>query len=379
MGVFQDKKSGIWKISYDLLPGPDGKRKRRQESLGMSGGKKQAEALLRERLVARDKGLLCDPGNLTIKDHFPQWIARIKEDRSPATIEGYQIAIYKHIIPVLGKLKAAKVRPATIQAFVDQMKAHLSPKSIKNIHGVLRAGFEELVRLEVIPSNPARKVRLPSVKRKPIVTATNDDRYKILQAIGGSKYRIPILIIIATGARRGEALALKWEDFDAEREILVIRRAVVQVKGGLVIKGTKSGNERAERIPPTLVAVLEDHRKTQQEQRKGFEHKYHDDGWICADVNGKQLTPGGLDRFYGRMKATLGIDVTLHGHRHTQATDELNSGIPDSVVSKRLGHSTINITHDIYGHLRRDHQLAASELAEDRLNPAKPSIRIAGQ
>lgn len=369
------KRGDIWYIRYDLPPGADGKRRQAKRSCpGKS--KTEAELQLSKIIVDISKGSTMNPENLTMTEYLATWLERLTPDISPTTAVAYESNLRLHIAPALGRCKLGALKPIHIQTFYDHLE--LSPKSIKNIHGILHCALDEALRLDLISSNPADRVKVPKVIRPRIKTAANQDIPKLLRAIDQSKYRIPILIAMATGARRGEVLALKWSDFDEDRGLLDIRRAVVKVTGRLIYKSTKSGNDRIVGLPPTMIMELLKHKEHQEQWKAQLGNAYQDGAWICADADGRAQTPGGLAAAYVRLRRAVGVEVTLHGLRHTLISESLTAGVPSEIVSKRAGHSTIAITHDIYGHVLPQHQQAAIDVAE-KLITMKPKIKLVNE
>jgi len=193
------------------------------------------------------------------------------------------------------------------------------------------------------------------------------------QIAGNTKYRIPILIVLATGMRRGEVLGLRWEDFNSQKRVLAVRRSLSQTRTGVSVKEPKSGRARAVMVPRFLVDELLRHREEQRRHKAILRDDYTpDDGWVCADETGRPFAPKWLGNQFRRLARSANVDVTLHGLRHTQATVLIMSGVPVKVVSERLGHSTVNITQDIYAHVLPHMQEQAVEVLDGLFdtNPA---------
>jgi len=124
-------------------------------------------------------------------------------------------------------------------------------------------------------------------------------------------------------------------------------------------------------IPDTLVAELEAHRRDQELKKEFLGSEYEDNGWICADPYGRRLSPKWLGNQFSRLAKSVGVRLSLHGLRHTQATMLIMAGVPVKVVSERLGHSTVTITQDIYAHVMPHMQQQAPDVMEGVLQAAK--------
>lgn len=367
--VYKRKDSGHWWITWN----DDTGKRHRKSCRGLN--QKQAGDELKRIEFAVVSGNFINPTGLTFEEHITNWLERIAFDLSPSTYEGYQSKLKNHIMPTLSAIPLDKVKTNTLQSLMTTLrKKELGPKSIRNIHGIIHSALADAVKLGLITNNPASNVSLPRVPKPEISIASDMDLAKLLAAIENSKYRIPILLAIGTGARRGEILALQWKDIGWELQTLTISRAFVQVTGKVLTKDTKSGNSRQVRLPATLVDALQLHYQHQQQQY----YWTGDDNWISTKIDGSNLTPDGIDRAYQKIKETWGIKVSLHGLRHTLATEQLTAGIPDVTVSRGLGHSSPAITKAIYTHVQRQHQEEAAAVAEKLFHP-NPSIKIVGK
>ncbi|HEY3379144.1 MAG TPA: site-specific integrase, partial [Armatimonadota bacterium] len=236
----------------------------------------------------------------------------------------------------------------------------LSAKSIKNIHSVLRKALAQVVRWRLLVQNPAEAVSLPRCTR-PTTTALNPtELQRLMLAItpAESPWRIPLLIAIGTGMRRGEIRALQWQDFDPEQRLLVVRRALSPVTNSqIVVKGTKTGKIRVVALNDSLVQALNQHRDTTKFNTPR--------DWICCRENGDYHRPVSFSRDFTQLMGTLKLKITLHGLRHTHATALLAAGIPVKVISERLGHASVIITQDIYAHVLPTMQREAADVMEN--------------
>lgn len=352
------KRGETYYIRYDEPTAPNGKRKQRMLACkGMN--KKQAEQKLREILTDIHNGTYILRNQMLFSEHADQWLKRVEVSRSITTWDAYRKDVVLHVLPVLGRYKLDQLRPIHIQCLVDSLiEKGLAPKTIQNIHGIVHGCLQQAVNLQLLKSNPAKGVSLPKVTRPEISVASTQDISKLMSALDRTAYGIPILIVISTGVRRGEVLGLQWQDFNAEQGTLAVRRAFVKAKGKpLQLKDIKEEKSRVVKIPEYLVAALQAHRTTQQ--LMGL-----DTPWICSKINGSHMTPGALCDAYRRFRRRLGVDVTLHGLRHTQATFLMAAGVPVKVVSERLGHSTISITMDTYSHVLPHMQDEAAKIID---------------
>jgi integrase len=378
-------KTGIWQIRWYEI-GPDGNPRQRQKSCP---GMTQAEAARELARIQADVsgGSHVEPRKMTIGEYMLEWLEVRRQQLSVATALEYSREIRRTILPALGGIRLHQLRAMHLNRFYAELLAGggragrgLSPKSIRNIHGLIHAALESAVRWDYLPRNPAANVDPPKVRRREVRAADRAGIIRLLESLDRSRYRIPVLIALGTGMRRGEIAGLRWDDFDEERGRLIVRRSIAQLPGPqLVEKSTKSGEPRVVPIPPALMDALVAHRAWQAEQTAAFA-EFDAGGWICVDTDGRRLTPTGMTAAFWHLarRAKLG-GATLHGLRHTQGTELLNAGVPSAIVSKRLGHSTIDITHRIYYHALPEAQQAAVAAAQELLTlHQQPRIRVVG-
>jgi integrase len=246
----------------------------------------------------------------------------------------------------------------------------LAPKTVRNIHGVIHASLSQAVRWQMIAVNAAAAVDPPKVSRREVTTASEGQIRNLIDVVNLSPYRMPVLVVVCTGMRRGEALGLKWEDFDEERRTLCVRRSISQVVGRVFPKEPKSGRSRVVVMPETLVRELVQHRQQQALNKTLLGEDYKDDGWICASGDGSLITPNALGKGFMRLARAAQVKTTLHGLRHAQATQLIMAGVPAKVVSERLGHANTGITQDLYTHVLPHSQQQAADVMERLI--AKP-------
>lgn len=284
-------------------------------------------------------------------EYLEEWLTHTRGRLEPSTFAIYGMLVRAHLIPALGHYPLNRLAPLDIQRFYATLQEvgsnhnsaskPLSAKSIKNLHAILRKALAQAVRWELLARNPADAVELPRRTRPATKALTNEDLLRLMTAVERSGvWRIPLLIAIGTGMRRGELLALQWQDYDPEQRVLVVRRALSHVSTKrIVVKGTKTGRVRVVALNDSLVQVLNRHRETTK-----YNAPNH---WICTHDNGEHLSPHSFTKYFTTLVRALNLDITLHGLRHTHATALLAAGIPVKVISERLGHASVVITQDI--------------------------------
>jgi integrase len=364
--IFKRSSTARWYTVVYRAPDDRGVMRQRWETCkGMN--KKQAEDYLRAQETAVAAGRYLRPTEQTVEQYLREWADFAREQRllADTTRAEYLRSIRVHLIPHLGKYKLAALSPMHIQKAYARLTNHnapdadLSPAALHNIHAALRKALKQAVKWRLIAANPCDGVELPALKKPTIRIAAPPELAALRAALEGHPYRLPILIALATGMRRGEVLALKWADYHAADRTLTVQRALYRADGEVREKGTKKENVRVVQLGDALAAELDIHRVMCPEAAAG--------DFINARPNGAPLSPNGFSKSFMWLSRKLGLGITLHSLRHTQATVLLAAGVLDIAVAQRLGHSSVMTTKAIYAHVMQHTQEDAARIAEQTL------------
>ena len=250
----------------------------------------------------------------------------------------------------------------------------LSARTVLHHHRVLRQALKQAATATppLIKVNPSDGVTAPVPAERDITVLDQDETAILLGAAQGRTLYIPILIAISTGLRRGEVLALRWKDIDLERGSLSVARSLEQTKSGLHFKQPKTKkSRRSVTLPPITVEALRLHKAEQAMLRLRLGLGRDKNGLVCSRYDGEPRSPRAFSKEFDRFIRALDITrITLHGLRHTHATQLLEAGIHPKVVQERLGHSTIATTMDLYSHVTESMQ-------EDAAARIDLSLRVA--
>lgn len=221
-------------------------------------------------------------------------------------------------------------------------------------HRVLHRALEQAVRWQLIPRNPADAVEPPRARRPEIQALTEDQVRAMLEAAKGTRYYTLLLLAVATGMRRGELLALRWQDVDLKAGRITVCRSLQYTKErGIFFKEPKNpGSRRTVEISPPVVEALRRHRKEQAGQKLALAPLYEDQDLVFEQGNGRPLFPDTITAWFPRVMERAGLPrVSFHALRHTHVTLLLKAGVPVRVVSDRVGHARVRITLDTYSHV----------------------------
>jgi integrase len=214
---------------------------------------------------------------------------------------------------------------------------------------------------------------------------TADQQRAVLAGVADGQHYALYVTALYTGLRRGELLALRWRNVELEAKVLRVREALeVTMAGGVRFKLPKTrGGRRDVTLPDVVVGALRKHRQQQLEQRVAIEQgiiangdviafpKLPDDALVFATIEGEPLSPNAVSKAWALAAEGLGVgDVTLHGLRHTHASQLIDAGVDIVTISKRLGHASPAITMKVYAHLFQQSDAKAA----DAINAALASL-----
>jgi integrase len=205
---------------------------------------------------------------------------------------------------------------------------------------------------------------------------TENETARLLATAKETRLHAPILLAVATGMRRGEILALRWEDADLAAAKLVVNRTLQQTRGGLSFKQPKTAkSRRVVKLGPLVTDALRSHRAALAQERLRFGPTYQDEGLIFPGPDGKPWQPDALtDAFLAFARKHGFPGLRFHDLRHTHATQLLRHGMHPKIVSERLGHSTISITLDTDSHVLPDMQEEAARATDTILTAGLASL-----
>jgi len=240
-------------------------------------------------------------------------------------------------------------------------RKHISARTVRHVAGVLNVCLNKAFKLELIPVNPMLRVELPSVEKRDVRSLTPDEIHRLREVCRGDWTFALVEMALATGARRGELVALQWAEVDLIHASLTISKSLEQTAAGLRVKRPKNGKTRTCTLPQSSIAALQFQRDQQAEARRLFAGDYQDRGLVFCQPDGSHHEPDLVSQVIVRRIRKAGItDASLHTLRHTHASNLLSNGVPLPAVSARLGHSDPNVTARIYSHaLPADDQRAA--------------------
>lgn len=332
------------------------------------------EAKELERQLQADKHEVVSGGNMTLEELFNEYIMAKKSETRESSLDTSSRMITKHIIPLLGKYKLKKLTLPILQDWKNKInEKNFAITTRQHIYAELRALLNYAVKLEYITNNPVIKLgnfKSTLEQTKEMDYYTPEEFIKFISAARICaesaqanenyfewNYYIFFEIAFYTGMRKGEIHALRWCDID--ENIINISRSITQkLKGEDRITPPKNKSSiRTLQIPEPLKEVLSEHKK----RCKQFDN-FSENNLICgADKSLRDTTIQNRAKKFAQL---AGIKtIRIHDFRHSHASLLANEGINIQEISRRLGHSNVEMTWNTYSHLYpREEERAISVL-----------------
>ena len=367
-------KDGRWRGVVDLGWDAEGRRRK------YVSGATQAEALERMRRAQRDAevGVVSDD-RLTVGAFLGRWAeVNLPGAVTGTTLDDYRHTVRLHLSPSLGRKRLANLTVRDVdELWAAKRAAGYKPNSVRIMRAVLRRALAQAEREGLVSRNVAALSQPPRVVQPEGRSLSVDQARALLEAAKGDRLEAAYLLLLSYGLRRGELLGLCWDDLDRDRHTLEVRRAVRRRKSARLDDGNyPDGNgsrvelaelktRRSRRVlylTPGVVQALEARSSRQAGERADAGSLWAGSGLIFTSLVGTPIDPDNFAKAFVRLCRSAGLGH-WHPHeaRHSAASVMLAQGVPLEVVSEVLGHSSIAITKDVYGHLAEGAKRAAAE------------------
>lgn len=337
----------------------DGKKLRKTFPL-----KSEAESWAADVKRGVDLGTLRAPTKRTLAEAAAAWLSGVEagtvRNRSgnpykPATLRGYRQALRDHVLPVLGAHKLNGVTTSELQALVDRWQAEgRSASTIRNSIKPLQAIYRRARSREGLAINPTRDLELPAPNPKEVEIVAPEIAAQLLAALPAEDRALWATALYA-GLRYGELRALRWSAVDLASGSIRVRESWDPKEGAITPKTRTS--QRTTPLPGLLRDYLMEHRIAAGEPA--------DDALVFGDRDGKPFQAAVIYRRADREWSAESMGrLRLHQARHTYASFMIAAGVNAKALSSFMGHSSIKVTFDLYGHLMPGTEAEAAALLD---------------
>lgn len=323
---------------------------------------KEVREWLNELKAQVTRGEHLSDNKITLGEWAMTWLNEYAKNQVRATTwESYESTIRNHIIPELGGILLSDLKPSRVQQVYNQKliagrdggHKGLSATSVGYIHAVLHSMLKRAVKNGLVSKNVAELVDKPKKTRHEIKPLSLEELKHFLIAIKETHHYAAYLLECYTGLRRGELLALRWQDVDFDNKKIMVCQGLVRTKEGLSFNQPKTeASRRSIPINDEVLAALKMQKRRQREQKVFLGQGYNQDkDLVFCNITGNPLDPRSFTKSFQRVLLQAGLpQIRFHDMRHTHATLLLALGENPKVVQERLGHTTIRMTLDTYSH-----------------------------
>ncbi len=377
MPVFKRKyESGkvVWRYLFSA-PGATREDRRLIAEVGFASKQEAIDAETKRRAEELQKYELAKAGGDAVAAELPTTLGMLfgeffrqhaEEKLAPKTIERYREMV-TYLAPELLAMPLREITPLHLSREWNRLLKSgghhrktkqarpLSAKTVRHIAGLVSSAFGRAERWGLVSGNPVKRSEPPVPKKRRGIALTPAQQALVFASATEPWCLTTFLeLAAATGARRGELLALRWSDLQDGRAL--ISRSLTQTRKGLEFKGTKTERPRDVKVPESALAALDVHRKRQNELRLQFGPDYRSDlDLIFASPDGTPLRPDSISSAVSLLFRRLGLPkgASLHSLRHSHGSHLVANGVPLPVVAERLGHASVRTTADVYAHALR--------------------------
>ncbi|MDR7594755.1 MAG: tyrosine-type recombinase/integrase [Armatimonadota bacterium] len=365
-GQIRKRGERVWLVRVYLGRDPaTGSRKWLSKTV--HGARKDAEALLRRLLREKDLGSLARPSTVSLSEYLDRWLDEIARHRvRHSTLHGYREQLRRWVYPILGGTRLCDLAPVEVQDLYRRLlERGLTPASVRRVHARLKTALKQAVRWGLIPHNPLDRVDPPRAPRREMRALSPDQARRFLEAARQDRFHALWWLLLETGLRPAEALALRWQDLDLERGVVHVVRSLTWAGREWRFEEPKTPKaRRAIALSPGLTDALRAQRRAVMEQRLRAGPLWQDLDLVFPSELGTPLNLQNLRNRHFRVvaqRAGLPAGFRMYDLRHTSATLLLLAREHPKVVAERLGHATVHMTLDTYSHVLPTLQLRATE------------------
>lgn len=381
-----------YRISIEKGRKQDGTRNRITETF--EGTLKQAIDR-RDELLYEVKHFQIKPdSNMNFLEYAKLWLKDYAEiNIKPSTLYGYKSCLNAHILPRFKDYKLSDITVYELEKFYNDLRKtkSLNPDSngnhnllseavVRHQHSLLCVMLNTAVKWDFINFNPCLKLtKPPTVTRKEMKFYDEEELKKLFQHLEYENltFKTAIYLLTLGGMRRGECLGLFWEHVDFEKKTITIKNNLLNIreKGVYLDTPKTKKSKRTISLPDICFDLLKKLKAKQELEKELFSNDWMDTEFVFKDEYGNYYNPSRLSRQWVLFQKKHNLKhIRLHDLRHTCATYLLSHNVPIATVSKKLGHSNIYTTLDVYTHSVDSDDIEASTLLNNMVIKCKEDV-----
>lgn len=385
-GWVENRGKNKWRLNVPGGSDTEGRRivyRRNVEAPSEREAKKLLDLFSAEVL----KGEYVQPAKLSLKQFIERWF----RDYGEANLELKTISRYRELlgraVEAFGHKKLEDIKPVDLLEFYGNLQKDgvrkdgkpggLAARTVLHHHRAISAVLQDAVEWQVLPSNPATRVRPPKVKTQPAAFYDREQTAALLAALDQEpfKYKMMVILALASGARMGELNGLEWSSVDFESNTITISQAAQYLPGkGSFTKDPKNDTSRRTiTVPESVMALLKQYKAHQAEEKLKVGDRWQKSGRVFTTWDGLPMFPNTISNWFPKFLTRHKLPhITFHGLRHTNASLLIAAGVNLKNVSVRLGHSNVSTTGNIYAHVLKSVDQEAAQKLDVILNGSAP-------
>lgn len=370
-GVHWRESRQRWVASYTFHPGTPQQRKVTKLFKNERDAVRHVADLRRQA----EQGSMPEDNSITVGQWLDYWLTIVNSsERVETTMTSYDGTVRLHLKPSLGHIKLAQLQPRHVHEFLLRKRdAMYAQSSLKTFRTVANLALDQAVLEGKVHRNVSRLVPLPKAIKptKKVRPWTADEANRFLKAARSDRLFAAYVLLVMVGLRKGEVLALQWDEFDEESQTLFVQWQVQRSKKTRrleVVPVKSDSSKRVIHLPAQAVAALVVHRKQQAELAQRAGRRWRPNNLMFTTMIGTHIDPRNFNDFLDDVCTKAGIVATAdqsrspHTLRHTAATVARALGVDWKDIQVMLGHASIKITMDIYVDAVPEMQRASAEL-----------------
>ena len=382
-GSIQNRGNGKYFLTVSCGFDAKGNRIRKTKTVE---AKNEIDAKAQLALFVQDieRGTHIDSAKMSFGEYLEMWLKQyVEKNLADKTIAFYKSLIQGRIIPALGHIKLQKLQPIHLIQFYNNLQEKgirrdtksdiLSSSTISKYHKAISSALQDAVEWQLIFNNPCERVKPPKVIKKESKYLDEKQSIILLSALENEplKYKTMIYLDITTGLRRGELMAIEWQDIDFNKNSIKIKKSLQYIsKAGQSIKEPKNKSSVRTVVFPEFVAeLLKKYRIEQKENKLKAGDKWISSDYAFTQDEGRLMHVDTISKWFHsfikrynhkilnfRIPETekeilLLPEITFHGLRHSAATMLMSKGLNLRAISGVLGHAQSSTTLNIYSHM----------------------------